>query len=437
MLSRTRNPGGRAAQRRLLALATCALAALTAAPPAAQAAPGGLDPSFGHGGLAGARLKLGGGRYMGGGTQIARQRDGKLIVAGPVGGPRYAQLPLAVARFTPRGRLDRSFGTRGRTLLSFPKPLVGGSPTAFRIASIVVQPNGRIVLAGTGSASSQGTIPSPGQFAVTRLRANGKLDRSFGTRGWATGKAGPVGPPSAFDPDMAMRVLTREPDGHLLAAGTVLEGSTQGTIRRFAFMRLDANGAPDAGVGAGGLRYSPSDLIVLAMVALPDGRIEAIGAPDGQPTPDALGVNRFLAVGTPDTSFGTAGSVLLDVSSPFDFRAAAVTADGGVIVGGSGLRMIRLDSNGALDPSFGRGCPAPPAGISADLVVPHGDAIVAAGTKGRSGGRIVRFTANGCFNTAAPVSRVKGVLCGNGIDGRRVVLSGTSEKRLLAIRLVR
>lgn len=82
-----------------------------------------------------------------------------------------------------------------------------------------------------------------------------------------------------------------------------------------------------------------------------DSRIVVVGFAmdaDGQGNPVIL---RFLPDGSPDTTFGTGGAVLLPrgyaVTSAFEF--------GGKLVFGANDRIIRLNSDGTVDTSFGRG----------------------------------------------------------------------------------
>jgi uncharacterized delta-60 repeat protein len=91
----------------------------------------------------------------------------------------------------------------------------------------------------------------------------------------------------------------------------------------------------------------------LTAVALADGRVIVVGRHR---------VFRLAADGTLDTSYGTAGSTVLDGYSPTGTLSAARTADGGLILGGDtfdghGYRFMltRLTPDGAVDPTFGVG----------------------------------------------------------------------------------
>ena len=68
------------------------------------------------------------------------------------------------------GDLDTSFDGNGKKAVTF-----GGSDTA---QAVLVQPNGRILVAGGGSTAHS--------FCVVRLRSNGALDTTFGNGGRKT-----------------------------------------------------------------------------------------------------------------------------------------------------------------------------------------------------------------------------------------------------------
>ena len=97
----------------------------------------------------------------------ALQADGKIVVAGTTFADGSNE-NLAITRIEPAtGAPDRTFnGTGERTI-----DLGGGDS----VHSVLVQPNGKIVLAGSGAAGED--------FVVTRLNADGSTDASFGGDG--------------------------------------------------------------------------------------------------------------------------------------------------------------------------------------------------------------------------------------------------------------
>jgi uncharacterized delta-60 repeat protein len=133
-------------------------------------ADGSLDPYFGGDG----RVVTGFGPGSSGGAgAVAIQSDGKIVAAGSAGDIFG---PFAVARYTRRGRLDRTFGEDGRATVN----IAGGEEAATDIA---IQGNGRIVAAGYAGIPHEFGDEGTGGFALARFRANGTLDTSFGGDG--------------------------------------------------------------------------------------------------------------------------------------------------------------------------------------------------------------------------------------------------------------
>lgn len=124
-----------------------------------------------------------------------------------VAGGSYNPYDFALARFDPDGSLDHGFGHGGMVTTDFNAGLD-------LINALVLQPDGRLVAAGFGRASHQASINSS-HFALARYESNGALDRSFGKSGRATAE---IDDPVFND---FARALAAQPDGRLVAAGNV------------------------------------------------------------------------------------------------------------------------------------------------------------------------------------------------------------------------
>jgi uncharacterized delta-60 repeat protein len=98
---------------------------------------------------------------------VAVQSDGKIVAAGSRAGD------FAAARYTRSGRLDPTFGDGGRQRTDFR----GGSDAA---RALVIQANGRIVLAGSAAPPRH---PHDADFGLARYRANGEVDPTFSRNG--------------------------------------------------------------------------------------------------------------------------------------------------------------------------------------------------------------------------------------------------------------
>ena len=155
---------------------------------------GRLDRSFGRRGKM--QALFGTTRKAGGSyaTGVAFDRRGRILVAGYyVRGTRMQDGFPVVVRLHRNGTLDRSFGHRGVA-----RPRLGLSMLTSKIA---LQKDGRIVVAGSADE----------KFALIRLTRNGKLDRSFFNRGLFTRQLG-AGYGAAND-------VTVDRSGRIIATG--------------------------------------------------------------------------------------------------------------------------------------------------------------------------------------------------------------------------
>jgi uncharacterized delta-60 repeat protein len=146
---------------------------------------GTLDQSFGTGGMVTTDI-AGGDDFA---RALAVQADGKLVAAG-VARTQTGTSVVALARYSPDGTLDPSFG-------------IGGTvTTGLDLAeALVVQADGKLVAAGVAGQD----------FGLARYNPDGTLDASFGTGGTVTTDF-------AGDSDGA-QALAVQADGKLVAAG--------------------------------------------------------------------------------------------------------------------------------------------------------------------------------------------------------------------------
>lgn len=107
----------------------------------------------------------------------------------------------------------------------------------------------------------------------------------------------------------------------------------------------------------------PSNDQIRAVALQPDGKIVVAGYGYNQTNYDFV-IARYLSNGALDTSFNGTGIVLLDFNGLADQAyALLLQPDGKIVVGGlayvadfdADLALVRVDANGALDPSFGTG----------------------------------------------------------------------------------
>ncbi|HKD34448.1 MAG TPA: hypothetical protein VKB73_13445 [Gaiellaceae bacterium] len=219
---------------------------------------GRLDRSFSRDGLASVDFGFGDSDA----AAVALRPGGKILVAG--NGARNVYRTgedFAVARFRADGRLDRSFSRDGRATVDF------GHRLSDSVRGLALLRDGRIVLAG--SSGKRGTAP---RIAVARLRANGRLDRTFGGGGKRLTRPGPHG--GYAD------AVVRQPDGRIVVAGGVFDDNRLDTSA-WVLARYGHGGAVDPSFGHRGLvvsAFSTGADWVGELAVQRNGRIVAAGS---------------------------------------------------------------------------------------------------------------------------------------------------------------
>jgi uncharacterized delta-60 repeat protein len=268
------------------------------------------------------------------------------------------------------GDLDTSFDGNGKKTINF-----GGTDSA---NAVLVQSNGRIVVAGDGAAANS--------FCVARLRANGAFDTTFGSGGRRT---------IDFGGDSGSLLgAALQPDGRIVLAGR--------SDLQVAVARLNPSGSLDttfSGDGKklfswGGFSEATSVLVV------PNGKILLAGfsGPEG----GNIQVARLNANGALDNTFGTGGKAPVDFGGDDFGLAMARQANGRIVVAGQssagGAVVARLRASGTLDPDFGVNgrVTLPGGGIArAVLVQPDRQIVVAGNASGSALMTVTRLHPNG------------------------------------------
>jgi uncharacterized delta-60 repeat protein len=322
---------------------------------------------------------------------VALAPDGKLVVmmwadipTSPQSDATLGREQLAVARITPAGSLDRSFGGDGMWLAGR-----DGAPNIDPGAAMAVQPDGKIVLAG--QLSDLSTTPGPATSAV-RLNADGSVDAGFDG-----GSPVEVLPGGGFDGNTSVGLLA---DGRVVVATTAFSSQTMSVAMLTSAGRLDPSFGGGSGLMAidfpdrGARRYDGAE----ALAGGPDGRIVVVGkaytslgsvlpyaqndlivavlsdpgavrtikppfSPDPPlpvAPPPGTGATPHPGAGL-DPTFGSGGHVTLPGEIYYNALVAGTAPDGRIIIATQeyvdGARFIvdRLTPDGALDPTFGTG----------------------------------------------------------------------------------
>ena len=273
---------------------------------------------------------------------LAIQGDDRIVAAGRKG------RAFALARYTPDGRLDRSFGTSGKLVTTFHLARAKEAVARHGAAAVAIAGNGTIVAAGGSGAD----------FALARYLPDGRLDATFGSGGKVVTDVGAR--PKLFERywQQGANALAIQADGRIVAAGA---GPGD-----FALVRYTEDGRPDPSFGSGGMVFTSfgssaaSPQAAQAVAVQADGKIIAAGGGGA----NNFALARYLPDGRLDPTFGSGGKVVTGTAG--DYAQACVLAiqpDGKIIAAGefgprpvdSGSVVVRYTPTGDVDPSFGRG----------------------------------------------------------------------------------
>lgn len=321
---------------RFAAALACTLVAATvsaAAPAAAMPVPGEIDPSFGSGGTV-----TGDGYATDAGATMAMGPEGGIFVLTPnvtnCGPTEFCKtVTLKLARYERDGGRDPAFGSAQLEV----------AQSQYDRSALAVGPDGKpVVAAMTGKG-----------LVVARFGRDGHLDPGFGSGGIAN-HSFPAGRGNA-------PVVAVQADGKVLVGFESGQASTdEGNL---VLARFLANGNLDPGFGQAGSTTVASALTRPAAIALrEDGGID-LGVSQccrgGGGTSINAGLDRFLAGGQLDPALGGNGQGLIPRPTPSSVTTIAPAPGGGVYLvvneESRGPIVLRLQPNGALDPTFGSG----------------------------------------------------------------------------------
>lgn len=309
-------------------------------------ADGLLDTSFGSAGTAAGVLGPDGNNEI---FDIAVQPDGRIVAAGKARSSGASSLgdDFAAARYNADGSRDAGFN--------------GGQPVQVdwigapdRATRVLLQPDGRIVLAGFATTVYTPATDDTG-FAVARLNADGTLDGGFGNGGRAVAEIGQL--------DFGYAAAL-QPDGKIVVAGRV--SYSRGDESDVGVARFNADGTLDTGFGSQGTRtfdLSANWDEASAMLVQPDGRL-LLAVAYSDVGNFAFGLLRLTPAGERDAGFGTDGFAWRHIGSGNDSPSAlALQPDGRIVVAGHAVNtatsfdvaLARFGSEGTPDSSFGIG----------------------------------------------------------------------------------
>ncbi len=300
------------------------------------------------------------------------------------------------------GSLDNNFGGAANGLLKIDIPFDNYKNT---LKTILVQPDGKIVVGGTVDAGATGALPN---FYLNRFNANGTVDGTFNS-GTANTFAFTATQPNSIE-GMAL-----QPDG------TLIFGGYTGYTQKAVLGKLSTNGSAFIADAFSTPNSTTGDLIKALSYNKTTNTIALAGYDSYMPD-NGLGF-RFSnnATSCPlDASFNSSGFINLSTTTPpvKGTKAVINMDDGSMLLGGysnistfQAFTVVKLRPNGTLDNTFGTTSPLTgiaqiPIGtasfvgtINAMALLPTGQILVA-GILGSTSIGLALFNANGTVNTA-------------------------------------
>jgi uncharacterized delta-60 repeat protein len=230
------------------------------------------------------------------------------------------------------GSLNTSFGTGGFIQ----------SEVDQVVKNVKMQSDGKFVIIGYEKSNM------PDNYYVVRFNADGSADETFISD-------------SPVSDYIGITALEIQKDDKILV--TQVTGAIGERISKL--IRYNADGTRDLAFGtngevlvsAGGWQVKPLDIVVQS-----NGKIVLAGDVGEYPNID-VGIIRYNSNGTLDAIFDGDGIKIFDFGSYENFRSLAVNTEGKIVFvegvtlsdGQYGMRMIRLNSDGNYDSSFGNG----------------------------------------------------------------------------------
>ncbi|HEY0427641.1 MAG TPA: FG-GAP-like repeat-containing protein [Pyrinomonadaceae bacterium] len=188
---------------------------------------------------------------------------------------------------------------------------------------------------------------------LARAARPGTLDTTFGSGGNVGFQVTDYGPDG-------LRDVLVQPDGKIIAVG-MSRGISNFMDGVITIARCNRNGSPDTSFGTNGVvitNISPRSDFTNAVALQPDGKIVVAGESmviDGKGYYFEIVVARYTADGTQDSTFG-GGLVRTLISANSVINDVAIQPDGKILIaGGNGnsFLLMRFNSNSTRDATFG------------------------------------------------------------------------------------
>jgi len=314
-----------------------------------------------------------------------------------------ADTAIALVRYNNDGSLDNSFGSNGISVTYI-------ESATSNVLGITLQNDGKIMITGYSKTFSSGH-----DFLIGRYNSNGSLDSTFGINGFSK--------TSITSSEMADGIAIQQ-DGKYVIAGYFYNGVDW----EIAILRYKTNGIIDSTFGINGIvateipDYSNED--AYRVIVQPDGKIIVCGDACNATNFD-FALLRYNYDGSLDSSFGTNGYSITDFGWQEIAYSFAFTQDDKIIAAGYSSQsstsryfaLAQYDLSGKIDSTFGINgkvttTSCPPISTSRGMGIQSDGKIVAVGD-GSDSIVIVRYNKNGSQDTSFGFNGIVTELIGN------------------------
>ncbi|MDQ3323154.1 MAG: delta-60 repeat domain-containing protein, partial [Acidobacteriota bacterium] len=230
--------------------------------------------------------------------------DGKILTGGSSARPAPdLRSDFAIIRFNADGSLDTTFDGDGKVFTMIP-------PTgeSAGIADLAVQPDGKILAAGSVSV-----VDTPGDdpdriFAVVRYNANGSLDTTFDGDGVANPRFLPASGNGITSTSVPTNIFAQN-DGKILVVGNASTCCAPFPTSKAALVRFNADGSFDTTFASGGkaLISFPADFFSVGKASIQTDNKIVIAGSTGNIKQRFVAVARLTSDGALDLTFSGDG----------------------------------------------------------------------------------------------------------------------------------
>ncbi len=257
-------------------------------------------------------------------TTIAIQSNGFILIGGNFTTFNSVNVPDSIIRLDENGGVDTTFNN-------------GGDGANNGVRSIIIQPDGLILIGGSFTTYNSVDIPD----RIIRLNEDGSVDSKFNNGG------------TGADSDVYCMVL--QSDGKILIGGAFIKYN--GINVPYSISRLNSDGSIDASFNNAGWGANQA---VYKIAVQSNGKILIAGnftTFNNVNVPDRI--IRLNSDGSVDTTFNNGGSGANSIIS-----CILLQSDGKILIGGefttyNGIDVpdgiLRLNANGSIDSTFNNG----------------------------------------------------------------------------------